>query len=38
MTECVECGDEIQGGVFIPIDGPGPMDIDCFKEYTANHD
>lgn len=36
MTDCVECGNEIDGDVFIPEGGDGPMDKDCFIEFVNN--
>lgn len=33
VTECVECGEPIDGDTMVPR-GEGPMDIDCWLEWT----
>lgn len=38
MTDCVQCGAEIDGDLFVPEGGGGPMDKDCFIDFITDAD
>ena len=33
---CAECGELIEGDIFIPEGGDGPMHRDCFIDFVHN--